>query len=248
MDNAPHERKRHETGNGQQPHREPIAITDRRRIDPVTGQVREHTPASSDAHAEPGGKAPPPGRERGARSEAGKTDADRRPEELTADLQRLHAEYANYRRRVDRDRAAVAENARASVAARFLGVLDDLDRARDHGDTDREPLRSLDRKIRAILDGMGVSAFGKPGDRFDPARHEAAVHEGSGTDPVVGTVLRRGYTFGADKVLQAAVVTVIDRDRYEHDPAASRTREEATEAGEPEADASEPDIEGGDDL
>jgi molecular chaperone GrpE len=63
---------------------------------------------------------------------------------------------------------------------------------------------------------MGVAAFGEPGDRFDPTLHEAASHEGHGTDLVVDTVLRRGYTFGVHKVLRTALVTVIDRDQYEN--------------------------------
>jgi molecular chaperone GrpE len=63
---------------------------------------------------------------------------------------------------------------------------------------------------------MGVSAFGERGDRFDPTLHEAASHEGHGTDLVIDTVLRRGYTFGVHKVLRTALVTVIDRDRYEN--------------------------------
>ena len=235
--NTPHdEQQRSEQagrgrGNGRQPPREPIAITDRRRIDPVTGRVREDTPGSRPAHtdrgtkptlggnkATPGGKAPPgekagtaprgPGAPRQVESD--------RVAELTADLQRLQAEYANYRRRVERDRAAVAENAKATVAAAFLGVLDDLDWAREHGDTAREPLHSLYRKIRTILARMGVAAFGEPGDRFDPTLHEAASHEGHGTDLVVDTVLRRGYTVGAHTVLRTALVTVIDRDQYEN--------------------------------
>jgi molecular chaperone GrpE len=221
-------------GNGRQPPREPIAITDRRRIDPITGQVREDTPgahsSSQDRGAKPtlGGKAgvPPgkqatPGEKMSARPGPRQVDAGRVVEltekvaELTADLQRLQAEYANYRRRVERDRAAAAENAKATVAAQFLGVLDDLDWAREHGDTAREPLHSLYRKIRTILARMGVAAFAERGDRFDPTLHEAASHEGHGTDLVVDTVLRRGYAVGVNKVLRTALVTVIDRDRYE---------------------------------
>ncbi|MBC2640774.1 MULTISPECIES: nucleotide exchange factor GrpE [unclassified Rhodococcus (in: high G+C Gram-positive bacteria)] len=202
-----------EQGNGRQPHREPIAITDRRRIDPVTGRVREHTPASSSTHTDHGAtSARGPG--------AGSRQVESDPvAELTADLQRLQAEYANYRRRVDRDRAAAAENAKASAAARFLGILDDLDWAREHGDTAREPMHGLDRKLRAALIGLGVAAFGERGDRFDPTLHEAASHQGHGTDLVVDGVLRRGYTFGERKVLRTALVTVIDREQYETDAA-----------------------------
>ena len=222
-------------GNGRQPPREPIAITDRRRIDPVTGRVREDSTGSGAAHTDRGAK-PTLGEKAGTaprnpgalRPESRHTESDR-VAELTADLQRLQAEYANYRRRVERDRAAVAENAKATVAAAFLGVLDDLDWAREHGDTAREPLHSLYRKIRTVLARTGVAAFGEPGDRFDPTLHEAASHEGHGTDLVVDTVLRRGYTFGVHKVLRTALVTVIDRDRYENnDPDDPPAPEEAS--------------------
>ncbi|KAF0964866.1 nucleotide exchange factor GrpE [Rhodococcus sp. T7] len=211
-----------ERGNGRQPPHEPIAITDRRRIDPATGQVREDTPGSRTAHTDRGTK-PTLGDKAGTaprgpgapRPESRQAEADR-VAELTADLQRVQAEYANYRRRVDRDRESYAENAKAVVAAQFLGVLDDLDWAREHGDTAREPLHSLSRKIRSILTTMGVAAFAERGDRFDPTLHEAASHEGHGTDLVVDTVLRLGYTFGGHKVLRTALVTVIDRDQYEN--------------------------------
>ena len=211
MNNAPSDPdRRGGRGNGQQPPHEPIAITDRHRIDPVTGRVREDTPTSSSPHTDPD-----------ATSGRGPDAASRQVEsdpaaELTADLQRLQAEYANYRRRVGRDRAAAAENAKASVAARFLGILDDLDWARQHGDTAHEPLRGLDRKIRAILTGLGVAAFAERGDRFDPTLHEAASHQGHGSDLVVDGVLRLGYTFGERRVLRTALVTVIDREYYEH--------------------------------
>ncbi|GCE43747.1 Heat shock protein GrpE [Rhodococcus wratislaviensis] len=247
--NTPHgEQQRSEQagrgrGNGRQPPREPIAITDRRRIDPVTGRVRGDTPESRPARTDRGAK-PTLGEKAGTaprgpgapRPESRHTESDR-VAELTADLQRLQAEYANYRRRVERDRAAVAENAKATVAAQFLGVLDDLDWAREHGDTAREPLHSLYRKIQTILARMGVAAFGEPGDRFDPTLHEAASHEGHGTDLVVDTVLRRGYTVGAHKVLRTALVTVIDRDQYENnDPDDPPEPEQAS--GTSQSDAS----------
>ncbi|MBC2644327.1 nucleotide exchange factor GrpE [Rhodococcus wratislaviensis] len=228
-----------------------MAITDRRRIDPVTGRVRDDTPGSRPAPTDRGAKpmlgektgtAPrgpgitPAGRGPGAdRSASRQTDADRLAE-LTADLQRLQAEYANYRRRVERDRAVAAENAKATVATAFLGVLDDLDWAREHGDTAREPLHSLYRKIRTILARMGVSAFGERGDRFDPTLHEAASHEGHGTDLVVDTVLRRGYTVGVHKVLRTALVTVIDRDRYENTSTAGDPPQEPNPPADPDPD------------
>lgn len=104
--------------------------------------------------------------------------------ELTADLQRVQAEYTNYRRRIERDRHAAVEAATASVAAKFLGILDDLDRAREHGDLENEPLRAIAAKLGAILSGLGVAAFGEEGERFDPTLHEAVQHEGTGVIPL----------------------------------------------------------------
>lgn len=126
--------------------------------------------------------------------------------ERTGDLQRVSAEYANYRRRVDRDRQAVIEAAKASVAAELLGVLDDLERARSHGDLDG-PLRSVADKLAAALTNQGLTDFGAVGDAFDPAVHEAVSHSGDGGAPVVSMVMRHGYRFG-ERVLRPAMVAV----------------------------------------
>lgn len=203
---------------------EPITVTDRRRIDPDTGQVRGDAPPSPALRGKPGLDNPAP-RQTGdiSRRKAsdstvgfGGAEADRIAE-LTDELHQLQAEYANYRRRVERDRTMIADNAKATAAAQFLDILDDLDWAHEHGDTAREPLHSIARKIRTILARMDVTAFGEHGDRFDPTLHEAATAPGRGTDLVVDTVLRPGYTFGEHRVLRTALVTVIDRDYYEHE-------------------------------
>ncbi|GAB2934701.1 nucleotide exchange factor GrpE [Rhodococcus aerolatus] len=126
--------------------------------------------------------------------------------ERTADLQRLSAEYANYRRRVERDRQAVIDAAKASVAGELLGVLDDLDRARSHGDLEG-PLKSVADKLAAALTNQGLTAFGAVGDPFDPSVHEAVAHDGAGGEPVVAVVMRQGYRFG-ERVLRPAMVAV----------------------------------------
>ena len=128
--------------------------------------------------------------------------------ERTADLQRLSAEYANYRRRVDRDRQSVVDAAKASVAGELLGVLDDLERARSHGDLEG-PLKSVADKLSAALTGQGLRSFGAVGDPFDPSLHEAVSHEGDGGEPVVALVMRQGYRFG-ERVLRPAMVGVGD--------------------------------------
>nr|WP_051179589.1 nucleotide exchange factor GrpE [Nocardia concava] len=129
--------------------------------------------------------------------------------ERTADLQRLTAEYANYRRRVERDRKATIDNAKAQIVSELLPVLDDLDRARAHGDLDNGPLKSVADKLVTALQKQGLEEFGSEGEPFDPTLHEAVQHEGSGADPVLGMVMRKGYRFG-DRVLRHALVGVTD--------------------------------------
>jgi molecular chaperone GrpE len=178
------------------PH-EPVTVTDKRRVDPVTGEVRE-----SAAGPAPSGPAPAPFTGE-TPEEAGKAA------ELLADLQRVQADFANYRKRALRDQKLTADRAKAAVIAQLLGVLDDLDRARSHGDLESGPLKSVADKLVTALEGQGLSGFGAEGDEFDPALHEAVQHEGDGTHPVVGTVMRRGYKVG-DLVVRHALVGVVD--------------------------------------
>jgi molecular chaperone GrpE len=131
--------------------------------------------------------------------------------ERTADLQRVSAEFANYRRRVERDRQAVIDAAKASVVMDLLIVLDDLDRARTHGDLESGPLKSVADKLSGALTKVGLQAFGTEGDPFDPALHEAVQHEGDGSNPVVGIVMRKGYRLG-ERVLRHALVGVVDAE------------------------------------
>lgn len=129
--------------------------------------------------------------------------------ERTADLQRLTAEYANYRRRVERDRTAAADKAKDAILADLLAVVDDLERARAHGDLETGPLKSLADKLGQILVKQGLVEFGAEGEPFNPDLHEAVQHEGSGHEPVIGSVLRKGYSVG-DRVLRHALVAVTD--------------------------------------
>jgi molecular chaperone GrpE len=102
-----------------------------------------------------------------------------------------------------------ADRAKAAVMTQLLGVLDDLDRARSHGDLESGPMKSVADKLTGALEGMGLTTFAVEGDDFDPALHEAVQHEGDGSRPVVGTVMRRGYKLG-DTVLRHAMVGVVD--------------------------------------
>ncbi|MDP9798399.1 molecular chaperone GrpE [Catenuloplanes nepalensis] len=131
-------------------------------------------------------------------------------EDRTRDLQRVTAEYANYRKRVERDRAAASEQATGSVLAALLPVLDDLDRAREHGDL-VGPFASVAEQIQAALGKFGLTAFGEKGDPFDPNRHEAVAHLTSAevTETTCIDVMRRGYSLG-DRLLRPAMVAVAD--------------------------------------
>jgi molecular chaperone GrpE len=176
---------------------EQVTVTDKRRIDPETGEVR-HVP---------------PGAEPGGTPAAGKADASaEKVAELTADLQRVQADFTNYRKRALRDQQAAADRAKAAVVSQLLGVLDDLDRARKHGDLESGPLKSVADKLDSALTGLGLTAFGEEGEDFDPVLHEAVQHEGDGADgskPVIGTVMRQGFKLG-DQVLRHALVGVVD--------------------------------------
>jgi molecular chaperone GrpE len=131
-------------------------------------------------------------------------------DERTADLQRVSAEYANYRKRVERDRSMVVEQATATVVAALLPVLDDLDRAREHGDLNG-PSAAMAEQLSSTLTKFGLSGFGEIGDAFDPTRHEAVTHQTSTevTVPTCVAVMRRGYLLG-DRLLRPALVAVAD--------------------------------------
>jgi len=131
-------------------------------------------------------------------------------EERTRDLQRVTAEYANYRKRVDRDRGVQAEQATGLVISALLPVLDDTDRAREHGDL-VGPFAAVSEQLVAALGKFGLTAFGEKGDPFDPTRHEAVAHRTSSevTEPTCVEVMRRGYLLG-DRLLRAALVAVAD--------------------------------------
>jgi molecular chaperone GrpE len=172
---------------------EPVTVTDKRRIDPETGEIREQATGPA-----PSGPAP----------EATGSDSDE-VDELKSTLQRVKAEYDNYRKRALRDQQLAAERTKVAVVTQLLPVLDDLDRARSHGDLESGPLKSVADKLATALEGLGLSGFGDEGDEFDPGLHEAVQHEGEGTHPIVGAVMRRGYRVG-DQVVRHALVGVVD--------------------------------------
>jgi molecular chaperone GrpE len=200
-------------------------VRDRRRLDPETGQLRTGTGTVTDgdlgganaAEQSPATAEPGPGAAAGDSSE--ELEAARAlAEERLADLQRLQAEYVNYRRRVERDRDVARENAVAGVLEALLPVLDDLHLARQHGDLEGGPFAAIADKLESVLTRFGLTRFGEPGETFDPAVHEALMHteaelaEGT-TETTVVQVLQPGYrqaTGSGDKVLRAARVAVAD--------------------------------------
>ena len=129
---------------------------------------------------------------------------------LTDDLQRLQAEYVNYKRRVDRDRELVKQNAAFSVLSAMLPVLDDLDRAREHGELEGG-FKAVADALERIVVAQGLVKFGKPGDEFDPRFHEALMHAHSKdvTTTTCQDIVSAGYMIG-ERVVRPAQVTVVD--------------------------------------
>jgi molecular chaperone GrpE len=197
-------------------------IRDKRRIDPETGK-----------RGEPRGSAPPSaaGTAEAAPTQAGQTDVEVQLAERTADLQRLQAEYVNYKRRVDRDREATRQASVASVLTSLLPVLDDIGRAREHEELTggfKAVAESLERTVAAL----GLVSFGEVGDEFNPRVHEALMHTYSAEvdGPVCVAVLQVGYRLG-DRIVRPARVAVA-----EPEPPADADGSEQVPAGDQEAE------------
>ncbi|HEY5180576.1 MAG TPA: nucleotide exchange factor GrpE [Dermatophilaceae bacterium] len=184
-------------------------VTDKRRLDPKTGAVR------AKAHVVPEVSAAPdvPGDVSSVEGDEIHPDTTLAAD-LTRDLQRLQAEYVNYKKRVDRDRELHHHAAVSSVVEALLPVLDDVHLARQHGDLEGGPFAAIADKLEATLAKFGVERFGQPGDAFDPTVHEALMHieaelaEGTEVTTVV-QVLQPGYKMG-ERLVRAARVAVAD--------------------------------------
>jgi molecular chaperone GrpE len=141
--------------------------------------------------------------------------------ERTADLQRLQAEYLNYKRRVERDRDLVRENATYQALAPIIEVLDNIERAREHGPLDAG-FRGVAEQLERVVAAQGLVKFGEPGDAFDPTIHEALSHIGEdpGVDVTTCKVIAKaGYRIG-ERVVRAAQVLVVDPGERDEAPAA----------------------------
>jgi molecular chaperone GrpE len=200
-------------------------IRDRRRLDPQTGQVRAAYAATEPQPVDAGQPAvdqvtleAPDAVSvavAAAAATSGELEAARAlADERLNDLQRLQAEYVNYRRRVERDRDVARDQAVASVLEALLPVLDDLHLARQHGDLEGGPFAAIAEKIEATLARFGLARYGEPGETFDPTVHEALLHtqaelaEGT-TQTTVVQILQPGYRAG-ERILRAARVAVAD--------------------------------------
>lgn len=201
-------------------------VRDKRRIDPETYELRDESaaapaagadgaPAGSPASTDPDPADPTPAdqveSEKSATPESEElAEAQQRVADLTVDLQRLQAEYVNYRRRVERDREATRDGAVAKTLESLLPVLDDIGRAREAGELEGG-FKAVAESLERVVTGLGLEAFGEVGDEFDPRRHEALMHAYS--DDVMGptcqAVLQVGYTY-RDKVVRAARVAVAE--------------------------------------
>jgi molecular chaperone GrpE len=147
--------------------------------------------------------------------------------ERTADLQRLQAEYQNYRRRVERDRVAVREIAIANLLTELLPVLDDIGRAREHGEL-VGGFKSVAESLETVAAKMGLQQFGKEGEPFDPTIHEALMHSYAPdvTETTCVAILQPGYRIG-ERTIRPARVAVA-----EPQPGAQTVKEESAEAAD----------------
>lgn len=203
---------------------EPVIIRDKRKVDRETGQVRADAARGSEA---PVSGASGAGATAGAVAQPGGAEAEDSfsdvfgPDTLekvdknamllaerTEDLQRVHAEYANYRKRADRDRLAAGDLAVSKTLIEFLPVVDNLERARAHDDLSGG-LKALADQLDAIFTKLGLVAFGAVGDPFDPTVHEAVMHTESDevSHATCTTIMRPGYKHG-DRLLRPAMVGV----------------------------------------
>ncbi|WP_033346881.1 nucleotide exchange factor GrpE [Kitasatospora aureofaciens] len=136
--------------------------------------------------------------------------AKRELAERTADLQRLQAEYQNYRKRVERDRLTVREIAVSNILESLIPVLDDIGRAREHGEV-TGGFKSVAESLEMVVAKLGLQQFGKEGEPFDPTQHEALMHSYSSdvTEDTCVQILQPGYRIG-ERIIRPAMVAVAE--------------------------------------
>ncbi len=188
-----------------------IRFRDNRKVDPETFQPRA-APAPAAETPQPEAVAAEVAEAADVAEVAEAGEAGDRVAELTADLQRLSAEYANYRKRVDRDRELNRDRAVASVVTDLMPILDDIDRARGHAELDGG-FKAVAEAVEALAGKYGLARFGEEGELFDPHVHEAMTSQASPevTEPTVSAVYQIGYRLG-DQILRPARVAVADAE------------------------------------
>ncbi len=229
-------------------------IRDRRRIDPVTGKVRQPMDQGgpTDASGEPGQHVPRhaasgenpdaaaaqnPAAQDSAVTQDQAAATTAQLAERTADLQRVQAEYANYRKRVDRDRIVVREQALANVLGALLPVLDNIHRAREHGELSGG-FKSVAESLESIVAKLGLVRYGDPGEAFNPNVHEALMHSFSSDveEPTCVQILQPGYKVG-DRILRPARVAVAEPGGGQGTPGAGGPPGATATSGPPGATA-----------
>ncbi|WP_136088915.1 nucleotide exchange factor GrpE [Auritidibacter ignavus] len=195
---------------------EEIRFTDKRKIDPETGEVRDPVTQAEDILSQATDQQ---GTDAGQGVDNEHTDptdssgeASAEVAELRDDLQRLQAEFINYRRRVERDRDVAKDNATVAMLEALLPVLDDLDAAREHGDLADGPFAAIAQKLDSVLSQFGLQRQDQQalaGEEFNPAHHEAMLRQPSDEVPAehIVQVFRNGYV-RHDRVIRAAQVMV----------------------------------------
>jgi molecular chaperone GrpE len=204
---------------------EPV-VRDKRRIDPETGALRE--PADLSAAPAAGAPSGQPPRDPSdligpSAQEALLTEA---LAERTADLQRLQAEYVNYKRRVDRDRETNRELVIGTVLTELLQTLDDIGRAREAGELEGA-FKAVAESVERVTEKLGLVKFGEVGDPFDPRIHEALLHNYSDEvdGPTATMVMQPGYRLG-ERILRPARVAVSEPTEQLPGPAAEQAGDE----------------------
>ena len=126
------------------------------------------------------------------------------------DIQRLKAEYENYKKRVERDRSVTHDLAVSSVLTALLPIMDDIDRAQSHGEL-TGGFKAVGEQIKIATERIGLEKFGEEGDTFDPSIHEALIHDKSVevSDLIATKILQPGYRY-KNRILRAALVGVTE--------------------------------------
>ena len=214
-----------QNGGSEEPEREEPVVRDKRRIDPETGKVRQPEGEQTDgdgndlSHEELVDVGPADEKEEGPILSdddldilSGQTTAEQLAAERLVDLQRITAEYANYRKRTEANREIERERAVGDAVKGLIPVLDDLERAEKHGDLgEGSAFSTIAAKLRTAVERLGLTPYGEKGEPFDPQIHEAIFQQPTPgvTADTVAEVVETGYRLGSTTVRVAKVVVAV---------------------------------------